>query len=71
MATEATNISLTPNTNMAMTDDDIRKVGAALQDQHFRQLLCDYASEVTNDDNVARYEAEVTQVRHSISACIQ
>jgi len=66
MATDSKNISLCPKTqpqtHFAMTEQEVRKLGDALKDLEFRRLLCDYAREVTDDDNVARYEAEVTQV---------
>jgi len=45
-----------------MTDREVRKLGEALQDPHFRHMLADYAREVTREENVAQYEAEVAQV---------
>ncbi len=45
-----------------MTENDLCKLDKALKSAEFRRLLCDYAREVNDDGNRARYELEVAQL---------
>ncbi|MCI4382880.1 hypothetical protein PGIGA_G00019890 [Pangasianodon gigas] len=45
-----------------MTTDEINRFNKAMKDKKFRELLHEYAQEITNPDNKKRYEEEITQL---------
>lgn len=44
-----------------VTKEELDGIGAALKDERFRKLLCEYVDEITDPENRARYEREMEQ----------
>lgn len=45
-----------------LTRDEINRLGKALKDDKFRELLSEYAAEISDPENKRRYEEEITQL---------
>lgn len=45
-----------------LTRDEINRLGEALKDDKFRELLNEYAAEISDPENKRRYEEEITQL---------
>lgn len=45
-----------------LTSDEINRLGEALKDDKFRELLNEYAEEMSDPENRRRYEEEITQL---------
>lgn len=45
-----------------VTRDEVEKIGEALKQKEFRQLLIDYCEEISDPENRKLYEQEITQL---------
>ncbi|ROL51278.1 Protein kintoun [Anabarilius grahami] len=45
-----------------LTRDEMNRLGEALKDDKFRELLSEYAAEISDPENKRRYEEEITQL---------
>lgn len=45
-----------------MTTDEINRFSKVMKDEKFRELLLEYAQEITNPENKKKYEEEITQL---------
>ncbi|XP_056623364.1 protein kintoun isoform X2 [Triplophysa dalaica] len=45
-----------------LTRDEVNRMSEALKDETFRQLLSEYAAEISNPDNKRQYEEDITQL---------
>ncbi|KAL1257313.1 hypothetical protein QQF64_010557 [Cirrhinus molitorella] len=56
---------------MNLTHDEINRLGEALKDEKFRELLNEYATEISNPENKRRYEEEITQLEQDRGVNVQ
>lgn len=56
---------------MNLTHDEINRLGEALKDEKFRELLNEYAAEISNPENKRRYEEEITQLEKDRGTDVQ
>lgn len=56
---------------MNLTRDEINRLGEALKDEKFRELLNEYAAEISNPENKRRYEEEITQLEKDRGVNVQ
>ncbi|XP_073683211.1 protein kintoun [Garra rufa] len=56
---------------MNLTRDEINRLVEALKDEKFRELLNEYAAEISNPENKRRYEEEITQLEKDRGTNVQ
>ncbi|XP_059411427.1 protein kintoun [Carassius carassius] len=56
---------------MNMTRDEINRFGEALKDEKFRELLNEYATEISDPENKRRYEEDITQLEKDRGTNVQ
>ncbi|XP_052385899.1 protein kintoun [Carassius gibelio] len=56
---------------MNLTRDEINRFGEALKDEKFRELLNEYATEISDPENKRRYEEEITQLEKDRGTNVQ
>ncbi|XP_016115040.1 protein kintoun isoform X2 [Sinocyclocheilus grahami] len=56
---------------MNLTRDELNRFGEALKDEKFRELLNEYAAEISNPENRRRYEEEITQLEKDRGTSVQ
>ncbi|XP_016305384.1 protein kintoun [Sinocyclocheilus anshuiensis] len=54
-----------------LTRDELNRFGEALKDEKFRELLNEYAAEISNPENKRRYEEEITQLEKDRGTNVQ
>ncbi|XP_078262190.1 protein kintoun [Rhinoraja longicauda] len=47
---------------LQLSRDEVDRFSCALKDEKFRQLLCEYAEEISRPENKKKYEEEITQL---------
>ncbi|XP_039525368.1 protein kintoun isoform X2 [Pimephales promelas] len=54
-----------------LTRDEMNRFGKALKDEKFRELLLEYAAEISDPENRRRYEEEITQMEEERGNSVQ
>jgi len=48
--------------DLNLSKDEIRRLGEAFQKDEFRKLFAEYAEEISNPENRAKYEADIREM---------
>ncbi|KAH9500129.1 Protein kintoun [Bulinus truncatus] len=57
--------------DLNLSRDEVKRLGEALKDEQFRKLLCEYAEEISNPENMRKAEEEIAMMENERGMNVQ
>ncbi|KAK6999863.1 protein kintoun [Biomphalaria glabrata] len=57
--------------DLNLSRDEVKRLGEALKDEQFRKLLCEYAEEISNPENMRKAEEEIAMMENERGMSVQ